>query len=618
MRSGDIIDDIYQIIEEIGSGAGGVVYKAYHIRLQKYVVVKRIKDNFVGRLDSRGEVDILKKLHHRFLPQVYDFIQKGTEIYTVMDFVDGSDMEHYIDQGYVFTEDQLQFWLRQLVEVLSYLHENRIIHSDIKPSNIMITGTGDVCLIDFNISLDGEQDKLLGLSYHFAAPEQLQKAYYIKNGVDASDITISPQIDIYSLGAVFYHLITGQLPEMDPKMNIPLCHMDTIYSDGFIHIVDKCMQQDPKKRYRRAEDILDALENIEKQDSSYKRIMRNFIFGLLLSGIAVLSGIGLLTNGLIRNTREHFQRDYYELTESVAAYEGQRLINLGNRMLHENSYQKYYDRDTELYAEILYDIGLGYKRNSNPAMAAGYLKAAADASKETEYRSKYYLEWVQQLLENGNQQEAQNALYTASAYGMGEEETAYIQAELYLYAGDYQEAIAEYGRALEYAADSDQYSSIYRQMGKAYWQLGDFVSSIHMLEQASACQMERNVLRELAQACMDLAVTTVDSSASREYRLTAINLYEQLNQLSNPAFVDKINLGVLYVLNGQYHEAQSVFELLYGTSDDYRIPMYLAYIAYELDDGRLSSYYQQAVSAYQRSGSPRDDNMSQLILIMSE
>lgn len=618
MRKGEVIDNSYQILEEIGRGAGGVVYKAYHIRLQKYVVVKKIKDDFVGRLDSRGEVDILKKLHHMYLPQVYDFIQRGTEIYTVMDFVDGKDMEHYIRQGYMFPESQLRCWLQQLAEVLKYLHGNQIIHSDIKPSNIMITQTGEVCLIDFNISLDGERDKILGLSFHFAAPEQLQKAYYIRNGMDASGISIGPQIDIYSLGAVFYHLVTGQPPEIDPQRNIPLRQMDAFYSDGFIRIIDRCMRQNPKARYRRAEDILYALEHIEKQDRGYKRIMRNFALGITLSGTLVLLGTGLLTGGLIGKNRENFQQDYFELAELAASYEDQKLVNLGNQMLHERSYQRYYDEDVEMYAELLYDIGLGYQHGNDLTLAASYMRLAAEASRKQEYRSRYYLRWVQLLLETGNIQGAQTALDTAAAYGLGEEETAYIQAQLYLYSGKYQDAVAEYVRALEYASDPDLCSSIYRQMGKAYWQLGDYLSSVQMLEQAAVYQTERNVLRELAQACMDLAVTTVNSGAAREYRLKAITLYEQLNGLPNPAFVDKLNLGVLYVLNGQYYDARTVFEALYVTSEDYRVTMYLAYIAYELDDGRLESYYEEAVAAYERSGRPQDDNMSQLILIMSE
>ena len=72
---GDIVNDTYSIVEEIGSGGMGVVYLAYHLRLEKYVVMKKIKNRNLDSSFLRNEVDILKKLHHPYLPQVYDIIE---------------------------------------------------------------------------------------------------------------------------------------------------------------------------------------------------------------------------------------------------------------------------------------------------------------------------------------------------------------------------------------------------------------------------------------------------------------------------------------------------------------------------------------------------------------
>ena len=109
-----IVDDVYQVIEEIGSGGMGVVYLAYHLRLEKYVVLKQIKNPSVSTAMLRNEVDILKSLHHPYLPQVYDFIEFECNIYTVIDYIDGYDLNCYIDNGWQFTESQLIKWLRQL------------------------------------------------------------------------------------------------------------------------------------------------------------------------------------------------------------------------------------------------------------------------------------------------------------------------------------------------------------------------------------------------------------------------------------------------------------------------------------------------------------------------
>ena len=135
LQTGDIIGGMYQIIREIGKGGTGVIYLGYHFRLQKQIVIKKIKEDFTGRVNVRAEADILKKLHHTYLPQVYDFLAVGTGIYTVMDYIPGHDLQYYLDNGYSFPEKTVIRWMKQLCEVLCYLHTQKpkILHSDIKP-----------------------------------------------------------------------------------------------------------------------------------------------------------------------------------------------------------------------------------------------------------------------------------------------------------------------------------------------------------------------------------------------------------------------------------------------------------------------------------------------------
>lgn len=150
-KSGDILNQTYQIVEKIGEGGNGIVFLAKHLRLQKKVVIKKVKNESAVKHNLRKEADILKNLHHQYLPQVYDFFDEGNDIYTVIDFIPGRDMEYYVERGMKFHEKQILTWLRQLAEALEYLHSQNppIIHSDIKPSNIMIRPDGDICLIDF-------------------------------------------------------------------------------------------------------------------------------------------------------------------------------------------------------------------------------------------------------------------------------------------------------------------------------------------------------------------------------------------------------------------------------------------------------------------------------------
>ena len=155
LNKGDVLEQTYKIIEEIGSGGGGIVYRAKHLRLQTDVVVKKIKDEVVGKVESRQEADILKKLKHPYLPRVYDFIEREDGVYTVMDFIHGENLDSAVRKHGKYSQKQVKKWAEQLGEALSYLHSQvpPIIHSDIKPANIMLTEGEDICLIDFNISL---------------------------------------------------------------------------------------------------------------------------------------------------------------------------------------------------------------------------------------------------------------------------------------------------------------------------------------------------------------------------------------------------------------------------------------------------------------------------------
>ena len=183
LEKGVILEKTYEIVEEIGSGGGGIVYKARHLRLQTDVVVKKIKDEVLGKLESRQEADILKKLKHPYLPRVYDFIERQDGIYTVMDFIHGENLDTAVKRHGKYSQKQVKKWAEQLGEALEYLHRQNppIIHSDIKPANIMLTESGDICLIDFNISLamGSSLESAVGISAGFSPPEQYRDpAFY--------------------------------------------------------------------------------------------------------------------------------------------------------------------------------------------------------------------------------------------------------------------------------------------------------------------------------------------------------------------------------------------------------------------------------------------------------
>ncbi len=201
------IYETYEIERPIGEGGGGVVYLGYHKRLEKKVVLKKIKGSISDYSNYRAEVDALKLLKHSYLPQVIDFIESPEGIFTVMDYIEGESLQAKIDKGYTFSEKEIKKYSEQLCQALIYLHSQKppLIHGDIKPDNIMVTNEGNICLIDFNISgfLNGNRFETVGHTPGFSSPEQRAAFMHAMNqnkkaGQQSSSINMA---DNYGIGS---------------------------------------------------------------------------------------------------------------------------------------------------------------------------------------------------------------------------------------------------------------------------------------------------------------------------------------------------------------------------------------------------------------------------------
>lgn len=174
MNAGEILSSTYEIREQIGSGGGGTIYRAYHKRLQKDVVLKKIKQSSERNEDEK---EILKNLKHSYLPQVFDFLDVEDGVFTIIDYIPGQSFEKLLKEKGKFPQKKVVKYARQLCEVVDYLHKQKppIIHGDIKPANIMLTPEDNICLIDFNISgvLDGKSMETMGYTPGYAPPEQI-------------------------------------------------------------------------------------------------------------------------------------------------------------------------------------------------------------------------------------------------------------------------------------------------------------------------------------------------------------------------------------------------------------------------------------------------------------
>ncbi|WP_374689400.1 serine/threonine protein kinase [Promineifilum sp.] len=214
LATGDVLSSRYRIVQLLGQGGMGAVYRAWDLNLKKTVALKENSDaSPEARQQFEREATMLAHLSHPNLPRVTDhFFLSNQGQYLVMDYVEGEDLESMLDRLRRLPEDQALNWVVQVCDALAYLHNRPqpIIHRDIKPANIRITQDGRAVLVDFGISkvYDAEAKTTLGaraVTPGYSPPEQ-----YGGGSTDARS-------DIYALGATLYHLLTGSAPPESVK-----------------------------------------------------------------------------------------------------------------------------------------------------------------------------------------------------------------------------------------------------------------------------------------------------------------------------------------------------------------------------------------------------------------
>lgn len=354
---------------KIGKGGLGSIYKAYHTNLNKYVVIKKIK---VKRDISfiRREVDILKNLHHQYLPAIYDFIEVEGNYYIVEDFIDGVDLQKYVDAKQFIPEAYIIKWLSQMCEVLDYLHSRKppVIHSDIKPSNIMIDSNGDICLIDFNISFLQEYgSSVIGFSQFYCSPEQFTNA---ASGVFKP---IDVRSDIYSTAATFYALCSGRVPVVNKK-NKPLIEMKLRYSESLLNLIDKGMAVRPENRWQSAKQMHNGLLKNERLTHKYK-VYSTLRFALSSLGVLIIvGGILSLANGKKIETADKLQKEIHSVESRYesSGVDSKTAADI-EALLSFSDYKKELNNDANTLAQLYAMLGEYYY---NFDTATGYAAAA--------------------------------------------------------------------------------------------------------------------------------------------------------------------------------------------------------------------------------------------------
>ncbi|MBP7021351.1 MAG: protein kinase [Planctomycetes bacterium] len=265
--------DNYELFEKLGQGGMGSVYKAKNVKNNKIVAVKLLNPQentdeakiITQRFLLEGKICL--NLKHPNIIHVYSMGEYHNAPYIAMEYIDGVSLLEYVQKPHVKDNWKLYASLfYQLTDALHYIHSRKIIHRDIKPSNILVTGQGKPILMDFGIAK--KQDNKVELTQAGNILGTIQYMSYEQ----ANDESVSPQSDIYSLGAVLYHVLTNQPPYTGNTTAAIFFSMikDTIQKPSSFNdkipcaleqITLKTLEKDLEKRYKTARALQKDLKN---------------------------------------------------------------------------------------------------------------------------------------------------------------------------------------------------------------------------------------------------------------------------------------------------------------------------------------------------------------------
>lgn len=780
LRIGDTLNGLYQIEREIGSGTGGIIFQAEHLRLHKKVIVKLVRDQVKGKLDTRREADILKGIKHTYLPQVYDFVEEGQEMYTVMDFVPGENMESLLEQHGPYSQKRVLHWSSQLCEALVYLHSQipPIIHGDIKPANIMLTSGDNICLIDFNISLlfDSNSQYPIGLSRLYAAPElfdeiesnvlkkneikeenlektellaeldekqaKLEKTELLvelaekqanlektellaeldeeqaklkktellaesgegktPNEKDSSAIKkhqtfilsqgqgtqlldiytpraisastehhkkievlskrkIDTRSDIYSLGVTLFQLLNGEILFDENRQ----CVWDEKKQVGeaMRYIVQKATAYRPEDRFQTADEMLHAIQNIHRLDSTYRRQMvRQIVWSSILA--TMLAFFIILTysgwNMMKKERMDAYQQLIQQSDQASLDHDFARASALAQQAqeIFPHKSGAYRAQAAALFREGRYDECISYIENSlitlegeaiSPQEKAEFTFLQASSLFEQQYYEQaipfyeqsvllndenmvYYRDYAIALARLGRVKEAEQFLKKAQELQIDTCSLMLVEGELALTQMEYKQAEKFFTQAIQQAQNDYDLQRAYLMCVQTYEE-GDSVfpdaldKKLQLLEQGVKqlpIQKSMILTEKLGEAYEEKARATLDE----EYDKKSILCFQALLDAGYYRFYIMNNLAILYQNIGDYAQAHQILQKMEQQfPKDYRVYMQLAFLcADEQSKRRLEERsYEQTLQAYKKAEEyyrlekePSDPEMQMLKAMMHE
>ena len=272
LTTGSTFAGRYQIIEELGHGGMGKVYKVFDQEVQAKMALKLIKPevsadkNTIDRF--RNELKIARDISHKNICRMYDLGREAGNYFITMEYVSGEDLKSFIKRARQLVVGTAIFIARQVCDGLAEAHRLGVVHRDLKPGNIMIDREGNAKIMDFGIARSISVKGITGAGVMIGTPE-----YMSPEQVEGKEV--DQRSDIYSLGIILYEMLTGQVPfEGDTPFTVGVKQKSEIprnpkelnaqIPQDLSGLILRCLEKDKGRRYQSADELGADLEKIEK------------------------------------------------------------------------------------------------------------------------------------------------------------------------------------------------------------------------------------------------------------------------------------------------------------------------------------------------------------------
>jgi serine/threonine protein kinase/tetratricopeptide (TPR) repeat protein len=281
LTTGSTFSGRYQVIEELGHGGMGRVYKVFDIDIKEKIALKLLRPEMA--LDKEtverfsNELKLARKISHRNVCRMFDMGKAEGTTFITMEFVPGEDLKKFIRKSGQLGAGRAVSIGKQICEGLAEAHHLGVVHRDLKPQNIMVDEDGNARIMDFGIARSVSGKSITGAGVMIGTPE-----YMSPEQVEGRDI--DQRSDIYSLGVILYEMVTGRVPfEGDTPLSVAVKQKTEAPRDprtinpqvpeDLNRAILRCLEKEKEKRYQTAEEILIDLDKIEKVVPTAEKIL---------------------------------------------------------------------------------------------------------------------------------------------------------------------------------------------------------------------------------------------------------------------------------------------------------------------------------------------------------